>query len=327
MAKVQEGPMQGQVEPRETGLMAAAASRGDVDMQVATAHRYPRDVAKFKEQAKTLACLDQETAQACFYAIPRKNKDGKKITIEGPSVRLAEICASCWGNLRVQARIIGEEAGQVVAQGVAWDLERNVAISVDNRQKVTTRDGRRFSDDMVVVTANSAASRALRNAIFRVVPRSYIDAICAEAKRVAVGDQKTIDQRRQICIAWFAKLGIEKDRVLAAVDARSVDEIDADRLTRLQGFATAIKDGDAEIDTIFPPPPVAPTKADAPTFGFSSQKAQGGPGSQPKAEAEPTAKDNAPAAPAGQQRPQAKDTTDLSGLVDADENPDDTIPY
>ena len=60
--------------------------RAEIDMQIATAKRYPRDLAKVKRKMLDFATLDEETAESCFYSVPR---DGK--TIQGPSVRLAEI--------------------------------------------------------------------------------------------------------------------------------------------------------------------------------------------------------------------------------------------
>ena len=50
-----------------------------------------------------MATIDAEVAGSCFYKLSRGGK-----TIEGPSVRLAEIVASAWGNLKFGARIIDE---------------------------------------------------------------------------------------------------------------------------------------------------------------------------------------------------------------------------
>src|SRR6185436_14130544 len=68
-------------------------TRGEIDMQISTAKKWPRSIKKFKETAAEMATLDEDTAAACIYALPR---DGK--TIEGPSARLAEIILSAWGN-------------------------------------------------------------------------------------------------------------------------------------------------------------------------------------------------------------------------------------
>src|SRR6185369_3899928 len=78
-----------------------AISRAEIDIQVATAKRYPRQLSKVKSDMMGFATLDQETAEACFYSLPRGGK-----TIQGPSVRLAEIALSTFGNCRAGTRII-----------------------------------------------------------------------------------------------------------------------------------------------------------------------------------------------------------------------------
>jgi hypothetical protein len=68
----------------------------EIDIQIATAHRYPRDIEQFRREALSIAIADEDTAASCFYKLPRKKKDeatGEWIQtyIEGPGVRLAEI--------------------------------------------------------------------------------------------------------------------------------------------------------------------------------------------------------------------------------------------
>src|SRR5262249_43901797 len=91
--------------------------RSDVDIQISTAHRYPRSISRFKQAALAMATSDEETAASCFYKLSRGGKE-----IEGPGVRLAEIVGSAWNNLRYGSRIVGEDDRWVIAQGMAHDL-------------------------------------------------------------------------------------------------------------------------------------------------------------------------------------------------------------
>jgi len=233
----------------EPGQSLSTINREEIDIQVATAHRWPRIVSAVREEAKMMATLDEDTAASCFYALPRGGKN-----IEGPSIRLAEIFASCWGNLRAGARILSENDGNgfCVAQGFAHDLEKNVAITMESRRKVTGKDGKLFNADMMNVTANAAASIALRNALFRVIPRAYVDQVCAAAKKVAVGDATTLSARREKCIAFFAKVGVSKERVFEKIGRAGVEDITLKDLELLIGISTAIKEGSAKIDDVFP---------------------------------------------------------------------------
>jgi hypothetical protein len=185
----------------------------------------------------------------CFYSVPR---DGKQIM--GPSVRLAEIAASAYRNLHVGARPleVGECDTVCTAQGVVWDLERNVRVTVEKTRRITRRDGKRFSDDMVITTQNAAASIALRDAIFRVIPRAFIDEIYKRAKAVAVGDAKAIGERRVNAVSALTKMGATQERILAALGRTEVESITIEDIERLIGNYTAIKDGQISVDDAFP---------------------------------------------------------------------------
>lgn len=224
-----------------------AQTRGEIDIQVATAKRYPRSITKFKHEVESLALLDQETAEACIYALPR---DGK--SVEGPSARFAEIVASCWGHMRIQTRVAGEDDHFVTVTGIAWDLERNVAKSADVRRRITKKNGQRFNDDMIVVTSNAAGSIASRNAVLQTVPRAYWWPTYQACRKAAVGDQKTLAVRRAGALAHFQKMGIDPARVFALLGVAGEDDVTSEHVLQLLGLATAIREGDTNIDEAFP---------------------------------------------------------------------------
>jgi hypothetical protein len=230
----------------DTGILA----RAELDTQITTAKAYPRNQIKFVESAIELATLDQETAESCFYCLVRNGKDGKS-EIKGPSIRLAEIAASCWGNIHAATRIVENNGKFITAQGVAWDLEKNVKMSAEVKRKITTKDGRTYSEDMQGVTGNAAAAIALRNAILKVVPRALIDRVYEAAVKFAVGDQKKIETKRKEIFDRFSKMGIETQRILSFYGKASIDEFDISDLGELIGIGTSIKDGLLKIDRAF----------------------------------------------------------------------------
>lgn len=226
--------------------------KSEIDVQIATAHRYPRSVANFQKLALAMATANIETAESCFYCLPRKDASGQTKNIEGPSVRLAEIIGSSWGNMRYGAKIVREEKDFIVAQGVAHDLERNVAMSIEVKRRIVNKNGQKYGPDMIAVTANAACAIALRNAIFRVIPKTFTDIIYQQAKRVAVGDATTLSNRRLAAIDYFGKLGVVRDRVLKALGKEGVEDIDLKDLETMTGWKTALTEGDTTIEAIFP---------------------------------------------------------------------------
>lgn len=225
--------------------------RSEIDIQIATAKRFPRSIESFRQQALSMATLDVPTAASCFYKLKRKGKDGENVIIEGASVRLAEIVASAWHNLRFGARIVNEDNRFVTAQGMAFDLENNVCNVIEVSRRITDKNGRKYSDDMVSVTKNAACAIALRNAIYKTVPFTYVKQIYEQAKKTAIGDAKTLNERRQTMVESFAKMGVTKEQLLEYCEKKSFEDVGLTEIEDLFGAYNAIRDGDATLDETF----------------------------------------------------------------------------
>ncbi len=229
----------------------ASIERAQVDVQIATARKYPRTLSKVKERMLSFATLDEETASSCFFTLPAR-RGGDDKPIQGPSIRMAEIALASYQHIKAGSRIINDDGKFLTAQAVVHDLENNVAVSIEVRRRVTGKSGNRFSDDMIAVTGNAACSIALRNAVFRVVPRALITPVYEAAKRVAVGDVKSLTSKRAQIIGRLKQMGAKDANILAAVGADKIEDIDLAKLEVLIGLGTAIKDGETTLETAFP---------------------------------------------------------------------------
>ncbi len=223
-----------------------AIDRAEVDVQIATAKQYPRDVAKVLNTIRTYGQLDVETANDCFYQLPRGGSP-----IEGVSVRFAEIVAGAWGNLRVATRIIGNDGKTITAQGIAHDLETNLAVSVEVKRKITDKDGKTYTEDMQVVTGNAASAIAFRNAVLKVVPKAITKKVMDEIKQVAIGSTKDIATRRKSMLDYVAKFNITEEQVLFFCGVTTVENIDNQMLFNLRGAINAINEGDSTVEEVF----------------------------------------------------------------------------
>lgn len=239
-------------------------ARSEIDIQISTAKKFPRSIEAFRQQALSMATLDRDIAASCFYKLKRKDKEGGSTFIEGASVRLAEIVASSWGNLRFGARIVDEDNRFVTAQGMAYDLEKNVSNVIEVTRRITDKNGRRYSDDMVAVTKNAACSIALRNAIFKTVPFTYVKYILTMAKRAAIGDAKTLVESRANMFTEFAKMRVSKEMILTYCGKPSVEDVGLTEIEDLLGVFNAIKDNETTIDEQFGGKENAPSAAPLP---------------------------------------------------------------
>jgi len=226
--------------------------KSEIDIQISSAKAYPRSLKNFKTKALSMATLDMQTAEMCFYTLPRGGK-----TIEGPSVRLAEIINSAWQNIRSAARIIGNDRKTITAQAICHDLENNVSITIEVKRRITDKNGKTYTEDMQVVTGNAACSIALRNAIFKVIPMAYTKEIYEQVKRVAAGDVSTLADRRIKALKHFKDMGVGYDRIYSVLGVQSDVDIDQDGLLKLIGLANALRDGDTTLEEAFPKLPDA----------------------------------------------------------------------
>lgn len=250
-------PNEEESKPVQLEVMQPSAletiERAQIDMQISTARKYPRELSVVLTRVKNMALVDEETAGSCFYTLVRRGKEGKK-NIEGPSIRFAEICASAFGNMRYGSRVIGNDGKTVTAQGYCHDLESNLMHAGEVKRRITDSSGRTYSDDMIVVTGNAACAIAMRNSVFKVIPQALVKSILMEAKRAAVGDAKTLVERRTKMVEALSKLGVNEKRICAAVDKAGLDDIGLDELATILGLFNAIKEEQTTVEEAFPEP-------------------------------------------------------------------------
>lgn len=218
----------------------------EIDTQVATAKQYPRNLEQCLKNAMFLATSSQEIAESCLYVLPRGQKK-----IEGPSVRLAEIVASQFQNLRTGYRIIENDGKTITAQGVCHDLENNYMHTANVSRRITYKNGKTFDQDMQVVTGNAAGAIAFRNALFKVIPAALISPIYEKAKEIAKGDNSTLVSRTKSAVAWFYTKGIKAEKICEFLSIISVEEIDLDMLQTLSGMKSAVVNDKADIKELF----------------------------------------------------------------------------
>lgn len=241
-----------QVQQDQSIIQIDAVERANVDSQVATAKQYPRDLARSINNSIAMATMDYNTAQSCGYALPR---GGKPIT--GPSVHLAKLIVSNWGNIRAEAKVVQVTDKQVVSRGTCWDLENNVATAFEVRRSIIGKGGKRFSDDMITVTGNAANSIAYRNAVFSVIPKAVTDKVYQAAQHFITGDlsdEEKVVARRKKCIDFFKdEYGISEEEVVMLCGKQTVNQIKADQIALLLGITQSLKDGDTTVDELMKP--------------------------------------------------------------------------
>lgn len=241
------------IEPGQIQITQAdTIERASVDSQVATAKQYPRDVRKCINNSIVIVTMDIETAKSCSYALSR---GGKLIT--GPSVHLAKILATNWGNIRTEAKVVQITDKQIISRGTAWDLETNVASAFEVSRSIVDSKGKRYSNDMIVVTGNAVNSIAYRNAVFAVIPKAITDRVYQAAQKYITGDLSDADKllkfRTTLINTFKNEYGISESEVIKLCGKQTTNQIKTDEITFLVGVSQSLKDGDTTVDDLMKP--------------------------------------------------------------------------
>jgi len=241
----------------------------------------PRSETAFMEKALSLCTLNEGIASECMFAVPRAGK-----TLEGPSARFAELIFSVYKNCKVETRIVSETDREVIATATWLDLENNGWLTADSSRSIVDKHGRKFSEDMIRVTKSAAMSIARRNAVFAGIPKALWIDIWKESRKVAIGDVKTLVNKRADMIAYFAKMGITEEMIYATLEVKGLDDIGLDELANLKAMANTLKEGESTPEELFVmPEKVTPGKG---TSGLKDKiKEKAAPAPEPEKKPEP----------------------------------------
>lgn len=251
------------VENSQQSEQLSLILKAEIDTQIATARAFPRSIKMFLDKALSIATVSQDVADSCTYSLPRAGKP-----IDGPSVRLAEIVSSSYGNIRSAARVISNDGKTITAQGICHDLETNASVTVEVKRSILqhvwendpANPGRRrktgrmetMSEDMQVVTGNAACAIAFRNAVFKVIPAALVETIYDKVKEVAKGTAETLPTTRAKAVKFFTDQGIKPEQICSVLEVKKIEDIDLDKIGTLRGMVTLIKTNESTLQELFP---------------------------------------------------------------------------
>lgn len=227
-----------------------AFMKAELDVAITTAQAFKRDINYFMQECIAIITRSDEIAASCIYALPRKMKNEKtglyeQGFIRGKSIRLAEIILSNYENLTVASRIISVSPKTVTVEGLCWDLQKRTKYTAEVTENVNGTHG-----DAQKLAIGSATSKAVRNAIFKIVG-PLADDLYRAAVAHAVGTQKTFPVIREKTFNRMKVLGISIEKILAFYGKESIEDFTPDLMEEITGIGTAIKNGDLKIDSVF----------------------------------------------------------------------------
>jgi len=221
-----------------TAQSIEAVISAELKEQFAEAKNNPRDIEDVLDKIVNIATFSTDVAASCIYAIPSSGK-----IVLGWSVRLAEIVASQWKNVRASVRVISRDGKEITVQGTIMDLETNSSVSVDVTKSIIDRNGKTVSFDQQQLIANACKAIAFRNSVYKMVPSVLFNSVVDEIKKRAIGSESEAEEYLEETLQDLKTKGIAKEDVAKALSASSQGDL-ITRTLVLKGIMNAIKEGE-----------------------------------------------------------------------------------
>lgn len=213
------------------------------------AKNFPRD--EHLAYAKVIeACKRRSLAEKAIYSYPRSGS-----TISGPSIRLAEELARCWGNVDFGIKELSQKDGESEMSAYCWDMETNTMSSqtfVVAHVRDTKKGQVRLTEQRDIYENNAnMAGRRLRARILAILPPDLVEAAVAECKKTLAGDNEIpIADRINKMVASFAKFGVKIDTLEKRL-GRKIDTMTTEDICEYAGIYNSLKDGNSSISDWF----------------------------------------------------------------------------
>lgn len=213
------------------------------------AKNFPRD--EHLAYAKVIeACKRKSLAEKAIYSYPRSGS-----TISGPSIRLAEELARCWGNVDFGIKELSQKDGESEMSAYCWDMETNTMSSqtfVVAHVRDTKKGQVRLTEQRDIYENNAnMAGRRLRARILAILPPDLVEAAVAECKKTLAGDNEIpIADRINKMVASFAKFGVKIDTLEKRL-GRKIDTMTTEDICEYAGIYNSLKDGNSSISDWF----------------------------------------------------------------------------
>jgi hypothetical protein len=214
---------------------------------VDVARKYPRNIKSVIENC--LSTLDDKTAMKWFYVI-RNGNDRVKM----PTIYLARLISQFYGNIRIESRMREIIRHSVVSDAVAIDLETMTIFKSEGSQSFIIDPLKKLTyDDMIIATTALASAKAMRKAIFNIIPAAITDKLLSEAQEAITGDisnlEKLISKRNEI-VDVFSAYGVS-DTQIQVYFKKELSKFDQFDIIELVSLLNQIIDGDLTIKEIF----------------------------------------------------------------------------
>lgn len=256
--------------PSAAMVAAAESAKAQIQCAYMMALQCPRSYFA-AEQAVVKACENPLFAEKVEYKLPRGGT-----TISGPTIRLAELIRREWRNIFTTERVMHDDERQMIVQVTAMDLETNSIETAevvipktverryvkDGQEIISKRENSlgkkvytvRATDSEVDMMRKAMISKALRNAIFRLVPAELVQIAIATARQtIQTADAKDPKEAIRRLIFCFEEQGVSIDKIEKEI-GHTLEKANTADVKKLRGLYKQMLNGASWDDLTNPEP-------------------------------------------------------------------------
>lgn len=256
--------------PSAAMVAAAESAKAQIQCAYMMALQCPRSYFA-AEQAVVKACENPLFAEKVEYKLPRGGT-----TISGPTIRLAELIRREWRNIFTTERVMHDDERQMIVQVTAMDLETNSIETAevvipktverryvkDGQEIISERENSlgkkvytvRATDSEVDMMRKAMISKALRNAIFRLVPAELVQIALATARQtIQTADAKDPKEAIRRLIFCFEEQGVSIDKIEKEI-GHTLEKANTADVKKLRGLYKQMLNGASWDDLTNPEP-------------------------------------------------------------------------
>ncbi len=238
-----ENPFGSQQAAAVGGASAQALAQreiAEVQAGMIIAKKFPRDPVVATDRILN-ACTRPLLAEKAVYEYGKGGQD-----VSGPSIRLAEVLAQNWGNMRCGVIEVSRGVGISECLAYATDLETNFGDEkrFQVRHVIDTKGGGRAAKDereIYELIANMGARRK-RACIMAVIPGDVQEAAVRQCEITLATKVQITDELKQSLVDKFATFSVTKEMLEKRIQRR-LDAITPGMVVNLGKIYNSLKDG------------------------------------------------------------------------------------
>lgn len=217
-------------------------SRAIAEVQAAMmiARMNPRDPIASMDRIMN-ACTRPTLANVAVYQYSKGGSD-----VSGPSIRLAEVLAQQWGNIKTSVRELDQSNGSSTVQTIAWDLEtgyQSEKVFQVPHIRYSKNGSKKLEDprDIYEHVANQG-SRRLRACILAVIPGDVTEAAVNQCDITMRAKADTSPEAMQKMVESFGAFGVSAAQIEKRIQ-RHLDAIQPAQVVMLKKIYASLRDG------------------------------------------------------------------------------------